>query len=258
MHPVPARAAPLIEFELGDPVRVEYREKSGAEVGPRVAVVGPQTHRRAQLLLRGVIESFVILFQPTGLHRLFSIPMGDLTDNDYEAHSVLGAFISALEERLGNCNTFAGRVRITDEYLLSRTFDRCGSGAISTAANQIALSAGGVRIPALADCAGLSIRQFERRFFQEVGTSPKLFARIARFEAAVDFKARFPAKSWADVAYEFGYHDQMHMIHDFKSFAGETPTQVLGLVETVFRQQIKAMRPAAPSGDGFADDRLIL
>jgi AraC-like DNA-binding protein len=255
---VPARAASLIEFEFGDSVKVEYRKKSGAETSPRVAVVGLQTYRRAQLLLQGVIESFVILFQPTGFNQLFSIPMSDLTDNDYEARSVLGPFISGLEERLGNCNTFTERVRVADEYLLPRALDGCGFGTISTAASQILLGAGNVRIPALADMAGLSTRQFERRFFQEVGTSPKLYARIARFEAALDCKARSLRKSWTDVAHGFGYHDQMHMIHDFESFTGDTPTKILCQVEAVFQEQIEAMRSAGHCTDASPDERLIL
>jgi hypothetical protein len=49
---------------------------------------------------------------------------------------------------------------------------------------------------------------------------PKLLARIARFEAALEDKARFATKSWTDVAHEFGYYDQMHLVHDFGEFTG--------------------------------------
>ena len=64
---------------------------------------------------------------------------------------------------------------------------------------------------------------------------PKLYARIARFEAALDSKARARAKSWTDVAYEFGYHDQMHLVHDFEQFSGQTPTNLLREVERAHR-----------------------
>ena len=85
--------------------------------------------------------------------------------------------------------------------------------------------------PEAARVAGLGGRQFGRRFVQQVGMRPKLYARIARFEAALDGKARSPTKPWSDVAHEFGYHDQMHLVHDFREFAGETPTTVLTHVE---------------------------
>ncbi len=83
--------------------------------------------------------------------------------------------------------------------------------------------------------------------------SLKLCARITRFQAALDSKARSRAKSWTDVAHEFGYHDQMRMIHDFEGFTGETPTQTLGLVELFFRRQIEAIQV----GMGTKDPRFF-
>ena len=67
-------------------------------------------------------------------------------------------------------------------------------------------------------------------------------ARILRFEAALDSKARSSALSWTEVAHEFGYYDQMHMVHDFEEFAGGTPTHMLKEVEELFRVQIGAIR----------------
>jgi hypothetical protein len=36
------------------------------------------------------------------------------------------------------------------------------------------------------------------------------------------------------VAHQFGYHDQMHMVHDFGEFTGETPTKTLSQLRAVF------------------------
>jgi transcriptional regulator GlxA family with amidase domain len=90
---------------------------------------------------------------------------------------------------------------------------------------------GRVRIGALAAYSGIGSRQLEREFVSRYVMSPELYARIVRFQAALDSKARSSAKSWTDVAHEFGYHVQMHMIHDFEEFTGETPTRTLRLVE---------------------------
>ena len=76
-----------------------------------------------------------------------------------------------------------------------------GSDGVSSAANEILIRHGEVRIGDLAEKAGLSVCQFERRFNHQVGMGPKLYARIARFEAALDKKARSRAKSWTDVCY---------------------------------------------------------
>jgi len=31
-------------------------------------------------------------------------------------------------------------------------------------------------------------------------------------------------QTWTNIAHELGYHDQMHMVHDFKLFSGQSPT----------------------------------
>jgi AraC-like DNA-binding protein len=87
---------------------------------------------------------------------------------------------------------------------------------------------------------------------------PKLFARIARFEAALDTKARSATKSWTEVAHEFGYCDQMHMVHDFGEFTDKTPTETLLQLETVFLEQIKTIRSGALSANAAGGSRLIL
>lgn len=258
IHPVPARAAAMIEFDFGDPIHALDYAQGIRRKSPMVIVVGPQTYRRVELQLQGSLESFVIMFQPDGLHRLFSIPMHELTDRDYEAHSVLGGFIANVRQRMGNERSFAERVRLVDELLLRQSLRSPSFDGISAAAHRIIQAGGRVELAPLANSAGLGIRQFERRFIQKVGMRPKLFARIARFEAALESKARFITRSWTDVAHDFGYYDQMHMVHDFAEFTGGTPTETLTQLETVFVEQIKTMRSGAASAKTVGNARLIL
>ena len=129
VHPVTARAAPLIEFNFGDPIKVLDHKQLVQRKSPTIVVVGPQTHRRIELQLRGALQSFVIMFQPDGLHRLFSIPMCELTDQDFEGSSVLGGFISQVRQRLGNSRSSEERVRLVDKLFVrqsvrSRGFER--------------------------------------------------------------------------------------------------------------------------------------
>ncbi len=258
VHPVPARATPMIVFDFDDPTDIFVYKQQVIMKSPLTVVVGPQTYRRLEMQLRGALDTFVIMFQPDGMHRLFSVPMHELINFDFDAHSVLGRFITKLRERLGNSGSFAERVRLVEEVLLPRALAATGLDGVSAAANRIILAGGRASIPALAGSAGLSVRQFERRFVQQVGMRPKLFARIARFEAALENKARFCAKSWTDVAHEFGYYDQMHMVHDFAEFTGGTPTETLAQLETVFVEQIRTMRSAGASKAVDSNSRLIL
>ncbi len=258
VHPVPARAFPLLEFVFGDHFQVLHPNQRVVEISPRTVVVGLQTHCRSRLQFQGTVECFVILFQPTGLNRLFSTPMHELTDHAFEGHSVLGAVVSQLEEVLGDSKNFGDRVRIADQFLFRHSHKARAFERISAAAAQIVRSSGNARIAVLAHDAGLSVRQFERCFWQQVGVPPKLYARIVRFEAALDGKARSPTKSWTDVAHDIGYYDQMHMVHDFESFTGGTPTEMLTEVEALFREQLEAIRSGRRSAEARDDLELIL
>jgi AraC-like DNA-binding protein len=257
IHPVPARPATMIEFQFSDPVDVLDLDNGMLQPSPLLVVVGPQTYRRRELHLRGTLKHFVVMFQPDGLQRLHSLPIHELTNQAYDAHSVLGSSISHIWQILGNLQSFEDRVRVANEWLLHQSRRCPGADGISDAAHQMILTGGCIDLPALADRAGLSTRQFDRRFIRQVGMRPKLFARIARFEAALETKACSATRSWTDVAHEFGYYDQMHMIHDFEEFTGGTPTGILTQLEAVFAERIRQMR-SCKSLPSSRDSRLML
>jgi transcriptional regulator GlxA family with amidase domain len=84
-----------------------------------------------------------------------------------------------------------------------------------------------VTIDSLANQSCLNPRQFERRFGQQIGMSPKRFGRISRFSQAFRLKDRHPQLSWLDVALHCQYYDFQRLVRDFREFADTTPTQLL-------------------------------
>jgi methylphosphotriester-DNA--protein-cysteine methyltransferase len=93
---------------------------------------------------------------------------------------------------------------------------------------------------------------------QQVGMGPKLFARIARFEAVMDLMARAPTESWTSVAHRFGYFDQMHMVHEFAEFTGQTPTETLSVFKTYFHDVLAALRSEQDPKNALRVTRLII
>jgi AraC-like DNA-binding protein len=248
----------MIEFDFADPINAYLHQQRVIKKAPPTSVIGPQSNRKVDLRLHGRLDCFVVMFQPAGLHQLFSVPMQELADQNDEAHAVLGSCISGVRESLGNSESFEERVRLVDDWLLRISLRLQGVDGVSVVSNRIILCGGRVSINSLADESGLSVRQFERTFMRKVGLRPKLFARIARFEAALENKARFGAKSWTDVAHEFGYYDQMHMNHEFGEFAGGTPTETLIHLMRVFSKHIKPARSGASNDDTAGESDLIL
>lgn len=258
VQPVHARAACILEFNMGDRSRVRYAGSGREKTSPRSVLIGMQTHRRAILHMSGTVDSFAILFQPAGLYQLFGLPMTEVTDSDYEAEAVLGRAILELQMGLEDCRTFAQRVAAANRFLLNRVAGGRQRDGVAAVADHILRNPGTSSIAALASMTGLSVRQFERRFAAQVGMSPKLFACIVRFEAVMDRMTRAEGASWSDTAYRFGYHDQMHMVHDIQRFTGETPTKILEVFQLSFREAINGLRSSSNPAHVLHDSRLIL
>ncbi len=68
--------------------------------------------------------------------------------------------------------------------------------------------------------------------------NPKAYARIVRFSKAYRLHETFPQLSWTEIAHTAGYFDQMHLIKDFKEFAGVNPSVIeQQLLHTPLRMQ---------------------
>lgn len=240
--PIPARTSPMIEFVFGDRFKVRYRDSRDEVTTPATALVGMLTRPHATLLHQGTFQSFIIMFQAHGLTDLFDVPLSEVTNHTYDADAVLGKPIRELEQRLGNCETFQQRASAANHFFAERLKHARTVDRVAFAADQILTSSGKLPTADLAGQAGIGVRHFQREFSARFGTSPKLFSRIVRFQNALDTKARSSTKSWTDVAHELGYYDQMHMVHDFREFTGESPTETLRQLELLFRVQIDAVR----------------
>ncbi|MCF7221905.1 helix-turn-helix transcriptional regulator [Marilutibacter chinensis] len=83
-----------------------------------------------------------------------------------------------------------------------------------------ALGRGGSVADAVAT-SGCSHRHFIARFGEAVGLSPKRYARVRRFQRALQRLARGDAL--AEIALATGYSDQAHFTREFRELSGVTP-----------------------------------
>ena len=172
----------------------------------------------------------MIVFQPTGFYRLFGLPMGELTDRAYEASDLIGSEVQFLHERLHQSTSLGEMVRATEDFLLGKLAAAQPFHPVQNAAAYVLTHNGQINLDRLVLRSGLSQRQFERKFTEQVGVSPKLYSRIVRLNYALRLKQERPDLPWTDVTYEAGYFDQMHLVKDFKSLAGETPSRFLRMI----------------------------
>lgn len=125
-------------------------------------------------------------------------------------------------------SSFARHILSSQHFNTARTrWTRADLTFLPTTLESLYRTQGQTRMSALATHCELSLRQFERRFQQRIGVSPKVFARLLRFEALLHALIQEPPLSLADAASHLGYQDQSHVIHEFNIWAGCTPTAFL-------------------------------
>ncbi len=168
-------------------------------------------------------------FRPGALYRLLRIPLSQFTDYWLDAEPVINHEVYEVNERLANCPNYAQMIEIVEDYLKNKIKKlKTDSHSIDKVASFILADPSRFSLDWLADQACLCQRQFNRKFIERVGVSPKLYSRIVRFYNAYQYKEMHPREDWLTVALLFGYSDYQHMVKDFKEFAHVTPNLWIG------------------------------
>jgi AraC-like DNA-binding protein len=197
-------------------------------LAPKAFIFGPLTPPCGGQGFSGHVRSFAVFLKPLSLWPLFRIPSNVLVNKDiHDAEDLLGPEILDLWSKLAECRTFEERIFAAEHYLMAAASRARERTLIARTAHHMLDRNGAIRIGEIADQARLSMRQYERRFLEEVGLTPKTFARTRRFQRALDAKRFFPQRTWLSIAHEFGYFDQMHMVRDFQILGGDTPSNLL-------------------------------
>jgi len=206
------------EFRIYESVHTEeHRRYSGALVSgayQRPFVIDTREHA-------SVIG---VHFKPGGAFPFFRESAGRLADAHVDLDTLFGASARELRERLCASKTPAQRFGILEIALISRLLrppKRHGAVQVGLAC----LMRGGTSVANVAARVELSHRRFIQVFTAEVGMTPKLFARVRRFQRVVALAKQDPSPDWGHLALACGYFDQSHLVRDFVTFSGLSPTE---------------------------------
>ncbi len=165
---------------------------------------------------------FGVYLYPYALWRLFRLQATDLSNQMPDLGLVLGSEGKIMEERMMLAATHQARIELLNHWLLEKVKRyEARQPPVFKAIQEIILNRNNTNVQKMATDHFLSVRQFERNFKQYAGLSPKLFSRIIRFQQALNNYGK--GHSLTDIAYQCGYYDQAHFIHDFKTFSGYNP-----------------------------------
>jgi AraC-like DNA-binding protein len=174
----------------------------------------------------GVQHGVQLQLTPLGARALLGAPASELAHEVIPLDAVLGA-APELADRLATAGSWPERFAALDAVLaraVARTSPpRPPRPEVTHVFDRLAATAGGLPIEGLAREVGWSRRHLAEQFRREYGLTPKVLARVLRFDRARWMLTSPRRPALADVAAVCGYADQAHMTHDWVTFAGSSP-----------------------------------
>jgi AraC-like DNA-binding protein len=227
LKPFPAKPQGGIIFFIRGFLIANNPSLSITEKREQALLVGQQEYRQTFQLSHEFLM-IDVMFQPGAFYKLLGIPMTEFLNKHVDAELLFGQEIRDVNEQLANTSCYETMFSIIEKFLLEKIkkvkdnlhpIDKIGQFILD---NPISFN-----LDSIAKQACLSHRQFERRFVQQVGITPRLYQRMGRFRKAFELKLRYRELSWLDIAWQTGYADYQHLVKDCRQFSGNTPTQLI-------------------------------
>ena len=187
----------------------------GQQLGP-IVTTQPDRHHVMGIRLR-----------PAGAYALLAAPLRVVTGLVVELEDLVGPAARELVDRCRDAPSVAARFELAAAWLAARIAGaRTVDPAIAWVASEIESHEGGVGIAELREETGLSKTRLAASFREQIGVTPKVYARLVRFRRALAM-VESGTTSLADVACTTGYYDQPHFNAEFRELTGLSPRELL-------------------------------
>jgi AraC-like DNA-binding protein len=212
---------PII-ISFADPFRIAFDRPPGScdRIGSFVSGLHPGY---VDIGFEGPVSCVQIDLTPIGARLFFGRPMSEFATRLVPLEDIEDRGLNELRDRLGAATSRSERVRIATAFMERRLVGRAIAPEAAFVWSAIQHSRGRLQINRLTEDLAWSRKRLAAHARDAFGLTPKLLARVARFEHASDLAGTARLVDWAGIAAECGYADQAHMVRDFTAFAGAPP-----------------------------------
>lgn len=232
--PPPAALAPYVECfwtrgapdnaSGGQPHRVLPDGCLDIIVSARGAVVVGAMTRPLLIPSREAASLVGVRFLPGMATAFLHLPAAEVTDGN--------APLEAVWRDGGQVSDYVGSAldsplavsRLADVLMARLERTRPIPTDVQAAVGRIVARGGRSEVSSVASSLGVSRQHLARRFADYVGVTPKTLSRVMRLREAIR-AARADRINWAAVAADLGYSDQSHLVAEFRSLTGLTPSR---------------------------------
>lgn len=219
----------VMVFHYASPSK--FKQKDGDDYTEPHLVICGQQNTYYDLSLAGKTKMIFIVFKAHGAQVFFRLPVREISNQNLSLHELAKVESTELEDKLFHAENSRQRISILEHFLLKKLLFQKDFERMEKAIKIIEQSKGQIRIQALAQEVCLGIKQFERIFTNQVGLTPKTFSSIIRFQQVLEMSRKQPNAKLYQLAFDNGYHDQSHFIHDFKTITDLTPRAFFNIID---------------------------
>jgi AraC-like DNA-binding protein len=190
-------------------------------------VCGVHTQRFSRLL-EGQARVFGVKFRPGGFRPFLDGAVSTLADRIVPADRTFGksTAVKALQTLILSSSDDNDRVHAADAFFRTRLPKADPTIALAgELVDRILRDPDVRRVADLAQRTGMGQRSLQRLFSEYVGISPKWVILRYRLHELIERFNSGAHLDWSQLAGDLGYFDQAHLINDFKSVVGYTPTE---------------------------------
>jgi AraC-like DNA-binding protein len=200
---------------------------SNGELQPKNFIRG-QLSSYGELSPCGHIDMIAVVFQPLGLVPFVSFGLNEIYNQYIDLESLEDIDLKNLGRDISNEEDILICIKHIEKFLINKVcnfkkynYDRLFN-SIQLIKENIEIN-----VPVLANRACLGYRHFKREFYKYVGIAPKEYLRIVRFQKILYILQRKPDIDMGELAYMCGFYDNSHLVKDFRSMSGCSPTEYL-------------------------------
>ena len=218
-------------FILGDDIK-RYTSENDFIIQPRAIVVGQITEPFI-IQPTGYVHCFAVRFYPYGFANFISTPLKELENRETHITQLFENITAKqLEQNIIEAESNEHRIEIIEKFFLDKLNEKTTiDHIVKTTIDTLFSTKGSTSIGKILEEDLSKRRQLERKFFKQVGLSPKQLSKVIRLQTALKILINEKPESLTQIAYESEYYDQAHFIKDFKEFTGTIPKEFLNDAE---------------------------
>jgi AraC-like DNA-binding protein len=184
------------------------------------------TKKHIKMKQQGAILTIGASFFPAGFYPFFRIPISEFRNETFGLDTILKNGADEIEAKLIDTDTISKKIALLEDFFLD-LLDQNALLPPDTSRLLTRFSSSNLSINNFCLRSGVHPRTLERLFNKYIGTTPKTFSRLSRFQIILNQLINRQETNLTTLANEFDFFDQPHFIKDFQSLTGSAPLKFI-------------------------------